>query len=110
ALAGAGADAHNLIANSVKSWIHNSEVVTAPIFDYLSSEQLGGLSPEDVVIIGTIEAGDRVRLVTTGAVYEYIGSSALSGTAEAPVINLGGLNYQDTALWALVTPPASQDV
>ena len=98
ALSGAGADADNIIANEVTSFIDNSTVVTETPQDYLSNQQ-----------INVLETGKRVLLVegATGAfgggiagqVYQYKG--ATRGSATSPV-GLRNENYRDATQWELL--------
>ncbi|MFA7063480.1 MAG: hypothetical protein WC132_05020, partial [Methanomethylophilus sp.] len=95
ALSGAGADAHNIISDSVKTYISDSKVSTPNRYDYTSDEQ-----------ITTLETGDRV-LLESGEIYEYIGTSR--GSVSEPV-GLSSQNYAVTAAWKKLDSVASQDI
>ena len=83
ALSGAGAEAENTIANTVKAYITDSTVTTMPSAFYYTQQD----SPAQIV------KRDRVRL-DGGDIYEYAGATPLAGP-----VDLGAQTYTDATLW-----------
>jgi len=102
ALSGAGAYADNVIANSVRSYIDGSTVVTATPWNYLSNQQ-----------VNVLMYGHRVRLVegatgafgggTAGQIYQYIGATQGTENPSDSPVGLSNQNYLDNTQWRLVT-------
>ena len=100
ALSGAGADATNIVSNSVTSYIVDSTVETEVPQDYLSSQQINVLERGKRVLIVPDSTGANGYRGTAGQVYEYIGTT--TGSSTDPV-GLAGERYLDATQWKLIS-------